>query len=115
MQLSVDYLGHCIDTTGIHMLECKKEAIIQALAPKNLQQLGYTLDSFITITEKLFPTETPCHTLCIVYYSINRSGAGMTNVPGAFAATKQALVSSDILIHYDPNLPFTLAGDASAY
>ena len=39
----------------------------------------------------------------------------MTNVPGAFAATKPALVSSNILIHYDPNLPFTLAGDASAY
>ena len=34
---------------------------------------------------------------------------------GAFAATKQALVSSDVLIHYDPNLPLTLVGDTSAY
>ena len=33
----------------------------------------------------------------------------------AFAATKQALVSSDVLIHYDPSLPISLAGDASAY
>ena len=32
----------------------------------------------------------------------------------AFAA-KQALTSSQVLVHYDPSLPITLAGDASAY
>ena len=33
----------------------------------------------------------------------------------AFTATKQALVSSDVLIHYNPSLPISLAGNASAY
>ncbi len=32
-----------------------------------------------------------------------------------FTATKQSLVSSDVLIHYDPNLHISLAGEASAY
>ena len=33
----------------------------------------------------------------------------------AFTAAKQALKSSQVLIHYDPSLPITLAGDASAH
>lgn len=33
----------------------------------------------------------------------------------AFTATKQALVSSNVLIHYDPKVPVSLAGDALAY
>ena len=33
----------------------------------------------------------------------------------AFLAAKQALNSSKVLAHYDPSLPITLAGDASAY
>ena len=37
------------------------------------------------------------------------------NCAKAFKATKQALVSSNVLIHYNPQLPITLAGDASAY
>ena len=33
----------------------------------------------------------------------------------AFAEAKRALTSSQVLVHYDPSLPITLAGDASAY
>ena len=33
----------------------------------------------------------------------------------AFAEAKKVLTSSDVLVHYDPSLPITLAGDASAY
>ena len=36
-------------------------------------------------------------------------------MPKLFFATKQALVSSDVLIYYDPSSPISLAGDASAY
>ena len=32
-----------------------------------------------------------------------------------FVATKNVLVSSKVLVHYDPKLPISLAGDASAY
>ena len=33
----------------------------------------------------------------------------------AFQQAKEALSSSSVLVHYDPTLPITLAGDASAY
>ena len=31
------------------------------------------------------------------------------------AEAKKALTSADVLVHYDPSLPISLAGDASAY
>ena len=33
----------------------------------------------------------------------------------AFNLAKEKLVSSDVLVHYDPRLPIKVAGDASAY
>ena len=33
----------------------------------------------------------------------------------AFAAAKKVLNSSQVLAHYDPTLPITMPGDASAY
>ena len=39
MQDSVEYLGHHIDVEGIHTLANKVEAIVKALAPKNITEL----------------------------------------------------------------------------
>ncbi len=39
MMESVEYLGHRISSQGIHPLEGKKEAILRAPPPENLQQL----------------------------------------------------------------------------
>ena len=36
---SVEYLGHCVDTQGLHTLPSKVEAILKAPDPENLQQL----------------------------------------------------------------------------
>ena len=33
----------------------------------------------------------------------------------AFQATKEALTSSDVLVHFDSKLPISMAGDASGY
>ena len=33
----------------------------------------------------------------------------------AFQQAKKALTTSQVLVHYDPTLPLSLAGDASAY
>ena len=43
------------------------------------------------------------------------SGTGLCKCAQAFADAKQALASSHVLVHYDPSLPITLTGDASAY
>ena len=39
MEESVEYLGHKIDTTGLHITTRKVEAISQAPQPKNFQEL----------------------------------------------------------------------------
>lgn len=39
LQSSVDYLGHRVSAEGLHPLDAKKDAIIQAPEPENLQQL----------------------------------------------------------------------------
>ena len=36
----VEYLGHMIDTTGIHPMEDKVRAIHEALVPQNITQLN---------------------------------------------------------------------------
>lgn len=38
-----------------------------------------------------------------------------TRMADAFQRAKDSLVSSQVLAHYDPNLPIKLAADASAY
>ena len=39
LQASVEYLGHCIDSQGIHTTKKKLNAIIDAPTPRNVQQL----------------------------------------------------------------------------
>ena len=42
-------------------------------------------------------------------------GSGPRNAVSALNAAKRKIVDSNVLVHYDPNLPIRLAGDASAY
>ena len=39
-QDSVEYLGHRIDASGIHTTGSKVEAVLKALAPKNVRELS---------------------------------------------------------------------------
>ena len=114
MQLSVEYLGHRVDAQGLHPLESKKDAISQAPEPENLQQLrSYLglLNYYGRFIPNLATVAHPLHKLLRDDVQWDWSA----ECAKAFAATKQALVSSDVLIHYDPSLPISLAGDASAY
>ena len=40
---------------------------------------------------------------------------GITAYAAAFNEAKQALVSSKVIVHYDPDLPIRVAADASSY
>ena len=114
LQPSVEYLGHRIDSEGLHPTEEKKEAILQAPEPENLQQLRSFLEllnyygKFISNLATLLQ---PLHRLLHqdVKWRWN------TSCIQAFNAAKQALSSSKVLIHYNPEYPLILAGDASAY
>ena len=106
-------LGHHVDSQGLHTLPSKVEAVLQAPDPENLQQWR----SFLGLLNygKFIPS------LASIVYPLNQLLQEDTKwswTPAcaqAFTAAKQALDSTKVLAHYDPSLPITMAGDASAY
>ena len=111
MQASVEYLGHMVDQHGLHTTDDKLRAISEALAPRNVQELR----SFLGLRNYYGPN------LATLIHPLNRllcKGATWkwtTDCEKAFKQSKEVLVSSKVLVHYNPSLPLKLAGDASAY
>ena len=90
------------------------DAIVQAPKPENVQQLRSFL-GLLNYYGKFIPN------LATIVHPLNqllRHGTQWkwdSKCASAFVEAKQALISSQVLVHYDPTLPITLAGDASAY
>ena len=111
MKLSVDYLGHSIDSEGLHTLPSKVEAIQQAPQPQQLRSflglLNYYRKFISNLADIIYPLNQLLHK--DAKWTWNQACAQ------AFMAAKQTLKSLQVLIHYDPSLPITVAGDDSAY
>ena len=111
---SVTYLGYVIDTEGLRPLPEKVEAIRQAPTPRNVAELKSYL-GLLTYYGKFLPN-LATH-LAPLYKLLGK------NVPWswslaqdrAFNKSKELLTSSQLLIHFNPQLPLMLACDASAY
>ncbi len=115
MEREVEYLGHKIDSEGIHhATDGKLEAITQAPAPKNVQGLRSFL-GLLNYYRKFIPN------LASLIHPLNdllrkdKKWDWSKQCAESFRAAKEKLVSPNLLVHYDPNLPLKLAGDASAY
>ena len=111
---SVEYLGHVIGNDGLRTADDKLRAIVDAPAPMNVQELrsflgllNYygkfiaNLSTLIRPLNKLLCAKTPW--------------GWSKECQDAFRLAKEALISSKVLVHYNPSLPLKLAGDASAY
>ena len=111
---SVEYLGHKVTAEGLHAMESKLDAIVQAPQPRNLQELRSFL-GLLNYYGKFIPN------LASLLHPLNsllqhdQPWRWTPDCEEAFQQAKQALTSSNVLVHYDPALPLTLAGDASAY
>ena len=114
MQPSVEYLGHLIDAAGIRPLPSKLEAIINAPAPVNVQQLRAflgLLNYYSKFVANLSTVLNPLNRLL----GHNVKWKWTAECDRAFTLAKEKLVSSTVLAHYDTTLPIKLAADASAY
>ncbi|GFV67361.1 retrovirus-related Pol polyprotein from transposon 412 [Trichonephila clavipes] len=83
-QNEINFLGHRIDSKGLHKTDEKISAVVNAPVPRNVHEVK----SFLG-----FLWSKDCQV--------------------AFEQIKNEICSPKILVHYDPSLPLTLASDAS--
>ena len=114
MQSSVEYLGHRIDEDGRHPLPDKTQALQNAPPPKNIQELRSFLGLLNYYSKFIANLSTIIHPLNELLEH-SKQWEWTEECARAFQSAKDALVSSEVLVHYDPALPLILAGDASAY
>ena len=108
MESSVEYLGHRIDQEGIHATTSKLQAISEAPAPRNVQELRSFLGLLNYFGPNLSSLIHPLHKLLC-------KNAAWKWSRSSESAFNRALLSSNALVHYNPSLPLKLAGDASTY
>ena len=111
---TVEYLGHRVDSNGLHTLTSKVAAITKAPKPRNVQELR-SFFGLIHYYHKFLPS------LATLLHPLNdllKTGSKWKwskECSDAFEKAKKLLVSAPVLAHFDPSLPIKLAGDASSY
>lgn len=113
-QNSVEYLGHVIDSEGLHKAPSKTKALTDAPPPENVSQLRSflgLLNYYGKFIENLSTLLQPLHELLCQ----GKAWKWTERRQAAFEQTKTALLDSDALTHFDPTLPLQLACDASPY
>ena len=111
---SVEYLGHRIDAEGLHTTQGKLAAIREAPTPQNVTQLRSFLGLLNYYGKFIANLSTLLHPLNrLLQEGVPWRWSG--ECAQAFRRAKEALVSSNVLAHYDPQLPLKMAADASAY
>ena len=113
-QDSVEYLGHHIESRGIHTSEKKVRAILEAPPPRNIQQLRFFLRLLNYYAKFIMNLSTILHPL----HRLLQAGQAWfwsITFEKAFQSAKQQLVAAPVLAHYDSKMPIVLAADAFAY
>ncbi|XP_055838569.1 uncharacterized protein K02A2.6-like [Episyrphus balteatus] len=109
---SVIYLGHKIDKNGLHKTPDKVHAISEMKPPKDSSQLRQFL-GMVNYYHKFIPElSTKLHPL----YKLLRKDQRFEWLPDcqhAFEVLKKEIVSENVLVPFDENLPLILATDAS--
>ena len=114
LQPSVDFLGHRVDAEGIHTTEDKLRAIVQAPAPKNINELRSFL-GLINYYGKFIPNAATILNPLNNLLHKDTKWKWSKECQSSFNLAKEKLTSSKVLTHYTPSLPIRMAGDASAY
>ena len=114
MVSSVTYLGFRIDAEGLHPVTEKIQAIQNAPEPCNQS----TLKSYLGLLSyySRFLQNLP-NALAPLYSLLYKSATWKWGKKerDAFNASKKLLLSSQVLVHFNPCLPIILACDASAH
>ncbi|XP_057673038.1 uncharacterized protein LOC130904346 [Corythoichthys intestinalis] len=111
-QHSVSYLGHVIDAEGIHPIQEKCEAIANVAMPTNTTELKSFL-SLLSYYGKFIPNLSTIISPMTGLLQKDVKWVWSESCQKAFETAKKQLLSSKVLVHYNPDLPLILACDAS--
>ena len=114
MAKSVVFLGYQIDAQGLHPVAEKVRAVQEARDPRNVSELKSYL-GLLTYYSRFLPNMA---TVLNPLYNLLRKAVPWRWTAcerRAFEASKELLVSSQVLVHFDSKLELVLACDASAY
>ena len=111
---SVTYLGHKIDSEGLHPLPSKVRAVMEAPCPSNPKQLKAYL-GLITYYAKFLPNLSSLLTPLYKLLQKDNTWKWGEEQQHVFEKSKELLTSSNLLIHFDPKLQIVLVCDASNY
>ena len=108
------YLGHKIDSEGLRPVADKVDAIQAAPAPKNVAELKSYL-GLLSYYEKFLPNLSTVLAPLYCLLRLTSKWKCSKAEQQAFQASKKLLVSSKVLVHYDPEKDLILACDASPH
>ena len=115
MRPSMTYLGHVIDAHGLRPWTSGSERSGMHPLPRLWESSSRTWAYCLTVT--IVDSSQTCHVLNPLYHLLRKDVPWVwkTAQSKAFTASKELLISSHCLTHYDPSLELTLACDASNY
>lgn len=110
----IEYLGHVLDSQGLHPSPEKVKAIKEAPAPSSVKELRAFL-GLVNYYGRFMPNQSTL--LAPLYKLLKDHTEWEWTKPQqkAFEACKELLASDQVLMHYNPDLPLVLACDSSAY
>ncbi|GFU38905.1 transposon Tf2-6 polyprotein [Trichonephila clavipes] len=111
-QNEINFLGHRIDSKGLHKTDEKISAVVNAPVPRNVHEVKSFLglvNFYGKFCENLATIANPLNNLT----KKNVRFLWSKDCQVAFEQIKKEICSPKILVHYDPSLPLTLASDAS--
>ena len=114
MKERIEYLGHVIDSEGLHPSEEKVKALKEAPAPKNLAELRAFLgliNYYCRFLSNLSSKLSPLYSLL----SKQSKWKWGQKEQESFQIAKDALQQDSVVVHYDESKPLILSCDASQY
>lgn len=109
---AVEFLGHRIDAEGIHKSDKFIQTIRDAPKPATLEELQLFLGKasyYNSLIPNLSTRSRPLRDMLV-----NKSFNWTPEVEESYQDIKNALISPQVLMPYDPSLPLILATDASS-
>ena len=110
----VVYLGHVIDAQGLHPIPDKVRALQAAPQPENVAQLRSYI-GLLSYYSKFLPQLATVLAPLYLLLREKEPWRWTYKQDQAFNHSKKLLLSSQVLVHFDPQLEIRLACDASAY